>query len=153
MPTLRNDPYSAFRFLVRLGGPQGEGTLGEVIGGFSEVNGFSLEVNYAEYRNGNERTAATRKVASNLTVGDVTLRRGLIGSPDLFQWLKSVTEGERDRRNVAIILLDEAGEEVVTWVLERAQPKRWAGPNLTAKGGGDVAMEELVLVYEVIRYE
>jgi hypothetical protein len=31
-------------------------------------------------------------------------------------------------------------------------PMKWTGPTLTAKGGGDVAMEELVLSVEKIEY-
>jgi hypothetical protein len=37
-------------------------------------------------------------------------------------------------------------------VLTPAQPKKWVGPTLAAKGGGDVAMEELHLVAEGIEY-
>ena len=34
----------------------------------------------------------------------------------------------------------------------KAQPKKWTGPTLAAKGGGEVAMEELSLVHEGIEY-
>ena len=74
---------------------------------------------------------------------DVTLKRGLIGSTDLFAWLKAVREGDTDPRTVTITLLDEARNAVCTWVLRSAQPKKWVGPTLAAKGGGEVAMEEL----------
>jgi hypothetical protein len=39
---------------------------------------------------------------------------------------------------------------VVTWKLFNAMPIKWTGPTLTAKGGTDVAMEELVLAVEHI---
>jgi phage tail-like protein len=54
---------------------------------------------------------------------------------------------------VTIQLLDEARQPVATWRLTRAQPKKWTGPTLAAKGGGEVAMEELHLVHERIEYE
>jgi phage tail-like protein len=84
---------------------------------------------------------------------DVTLKRGLIGSDDVFAWLKTVRDGKADARDVTISLLDEARQTVASWVLRRAQPKKWVGPTLNAKGGGDVAMEELHLVHEGIEYQ
>ena len=38
------------------------------------------------------------------------------------------------------------------WILDRAQPKKWVGPTLTGKGGGEVAMEELQVVAESINF-
>ena len=153
MPTLRDNPYSSFNFLVSLGGDQGDGAEGTIVGGFSDVSGLGFEVNYAEYRNGNERFNTVRKVPNSFKVDDVTLKRGLVGSDDLFQWLKTVREGNVDPRNVTVTLLDEARQPVATWVLRVAQPKKWTGPTLAAKGGGEVAMEELVFVCEGVEYE
>ena len=61
-------------------------------------------------------------------------------------------DGTADPRTVVITLLDEARNPVVTWSLRNAQPKKWVGPTLAAKGGGEVAMEELHLVHEGIEY-
>jgi phage tail-like protein len=89
MATFRENPYGAFNFLVSLGGDQGDGALGTIVGGFSDVSGLGAEVNYSEYRNGNERFNTVRKVANTFKVDDVTLKRGLVGALDLFQWIKS----------------------------------------------------------------
>jgi phage tail-like protein len=148
MPTFRENPYGAFNFLVTLGGSQGDGGEGTIIGGFSDVSGLGTEVSYSEYRNGNERFNTTRKVPNTHKVDDVTLKRGVVGSDDLWNWLKGVRDGTADPRNVRVTLLDEARNPVVTWSLRNAQPKKWTGPTLAAKGGGDVAMEELSLVCE-----
>jgi len=150
MPTFRENPYGAFNYLVSLG--QGDGSLGSVIGGFSEVSGLGNEVKYSEYRNGNERVNTVRKIPNVHTFDDVTLKRGLIGSTDLFQWIKDVRDGSYGARTVTITLLDEARNPVATWVLIKAQPKKWVGPTLAAKGGGEVAMEELHLVHEGLEY-
>jgi phage tail-like protein len=152
MPTFRENPYSAFNYIVALGGTQGDGSEGSIIGGFSDVSGLGVDITYAEYRNGNERFNTVRKVANTYKLDDVTLKRGLVGSDDLFQWLKTVRDGTADPRNVSITLLDEAREAVATFRLRNAQPKKWTGPTLAAKGGGDVAMEELQLVHEGIEY-
>lgn len=148
MPTFRENPYGAFNFLVTLGGSQGDGGEGTIIGGFSDVSGLGTEVSYSEYRNGNERFNTVRKIPNTHKVDDVTLKRGVVGSDDLWNWLKGVRDGTADPRNVTVTLLDEARNPVVTWSLRNAQPKKWTGPTLAAKGGGDVAMEELSLVHE-----
>lgn len=150
MPTFRENPYGAFNFLVSLGGDQGDGE--SIVGGFSDVSGLGYEVSYSEYRNGNEKVNTVRKVPNTFKVDDVTLKRGLVGSDDLFVWLRGVSEGVADPRDVTITLLDEARNPVSAWVLRRAQPKKWTGPTLAAKGGGEVAMEELSLVCEGIEY-
>jgi phage tail-like protein len=152
MPTHRDNPYGAFNFLVSLGGDQGSGDEGQIVGGFSDVSGLGFEVQYADYRNGNEKVNTVRKVQNTFTVEDVVLKRGLIGTADLFTWLKDVREGDIDPRVVTVTLLDEARNAVSTWKLQKAQPKKWTGPTLAAKGGTEVAMEELTLVHEGIEY-
>jgi phage tail-like protein len=55
---------------------------------------------------------------------------------------------------VTIELMDEAHTgPVMTWKLTNARPMKYTGPTLNAKGGGDVAMEELVLSCEKIEAE
>jgi len=149
MATLRNNPYGAFNFLVSLGA----GDEASVIAGFSDVSGLGTEITYSEYRNGNDKVNTARKVANTYKQEDVTLKRGLIGSTDLFQWVKDVREGADGRRTVSITVMDEARNPVSSFKLVNAQPKKWVGPTLAAKGGGEVAMEELHLTHEGITYE
>jgi len=149
MATFREDPYSAFNFLVSLN----DGQENELVGGFSDVSGLGMEVSYAEYRNGNEKFNTVRKVANTYKVDDITLKRGLIGNVALWEWLKNVAAGAHEPRLVVITLLDEAREAVASWELRKAQPKKWTGPTLSSKGGGEVAMEELSLVCEDCTYK
>jgi phage tail-like protein len=147
----RPDPYGAFNFMVKLGDAGGED---QIMGGFSDVSGLGNEVKYSEYRNGNEMANHVRKIANTNTTDDVTLKRGVIGDPKaLFGWLKDTRSGTISRRTVTITLLDEGRKPVCRWVLESAQPKKWVGPTLTGKGGGEVAMEELHLVAESIDFQ
>ena len=153
MATFRENPYGAFNFIVALGCAQGDGAEGTIIGGFSDVSGLGLDVSYSEYRNGNEKFNTSRKIPNTTKNDDVTLKRGVIGSTEVFEWLKGVRDGTADPRSVTITLMDEARNGVVTWSLRNAQPKKWTGPTLAAKGGGEVAMEELHLVHEGIEME
>jgi phage tail-like protein len=146
MATERTNPYGTFNFLVDLG----TGDTGSIRAGFQEVSGLNVEVTSAEYRNGNEMVNHVRKINGIYKVGDVTLKRGLMGAMDLYEWIKQVREGDQDaRRNITIQLRDESGANtVMTWRLTNARPMRYTAPSLNAKGGTDVAIEELVLSCE-----
>lgn len=150
MPTARETPYSVFNYLVNLG----DGTEGSVQGGFSEVSGLNAEVTVAEYRNGNAKTNYVTKIPAITKAGDVTLKRGVIGASNIYTWLDQVRQGNvAAKKNVVIKLTNENPADqsaVVTWKLINAMPIKWTGPTLTAKGGNDVAMEELVLAVEHI---
>ncbi|MEW2416049.1 phage tail protein [Streptomyces sp. NPDC046866] len=145
----RNNPYGAFNFLVQLGDTGGED---QIAGGFSDFTGAANEVRFSEYRNGNDRENHVRKIANTNTTNDVTLKRGIIGDLRLFDWIKAVREGAQDARTVTVTLHDEGRTAVCAWVLHAAQPKKWVGPTLSGKGGGEVAMEELHLVAERIDF-
>lgn len=153
MSQFRETPYSVFNFLVNLD----DGTEGEIAGGFSEVSGLNSEVTVAEYRNGNAPVNYVSKIPAIHKAGDVTLKRGVIGAENIYGWLNQVRQGDvTAKRNVTIKLKNEdptSSSAVVTWKLINAMPIKWTGPTLTAKGGSDVAIEELVLAVEHIEQE
>ena len=143
----RQVPYGAFNFLVNFEGS-------EIFGGFSDVSGIGSEITVAEYRNGNDKENHVRKVPGVHKVGDVTLKRGVINSESVWQWIRDVrSNGVNGQKNVSITLLDEARNPVQTWMLRNVIPMKYTGPTLAAKGGGDVAMEELVLSAEGLEVE
>lgn len=146
----RDNPYGAFNFLVKMGDAGGED---QIVGGFSDMSGLGNEIKYSEYRNGNDPDNHVRKVPNVNNTDDVTLKRGVIGDLRLFAWLKSTREGDIEPRTVTITLLDERRQSVCSWVLRNAQPKKWVGPTLAGKGGGEVAMEELHLVAEQVDFK
>jgi phage tail-like protein len=150
MAALRERPYVQFNFLVDLGA----GTTDGVDAGFQEVSGIGTEVTVAEYRNGNEKENSVRKITGLNKCTDVTMKRGVIGSLTLYQWLNQIRNGDQNAlRNVVVQLQNEDHTAVVqTWKLLRARIiKHTSGP-MNAKGT-DVAMEELVLAYERLEME
>ncbi|SRR6266568_809267 len=149
MATERDNPYGSFNYRVEFGDVAGGGPIK---GGFSDVSGLGNEVNYSEYRAGTDPENTARKIPNTFKIDEITLKRGLIGSTDIFAWIKAVREGQYQPRSVTIVMLDEARNEVLSLVLKNAQPKKWVGPTLAAKGGTDVAIEELHLVAERIDY-
>ena len=147
----RTNPYGAFNFLVNLNGPIGED---QPLGGFSDVSGLTTEITFVEYRNGNDKENHVRKIPGLHKVGDVTLKRGVVKSTDLWNWVNQTrSEGIAAKRNVTITLLDESRTPVQKWKLSGVLPKKYVGPTLAAKGGGEVAMEELVLSVEGLDLE
>jgi len=145
----RITPYGAFNFVVSFDG-------GEEFGGFSDVSGIGTEVTIAEYRAGNDRVNYVRKVPGIHKAGDVTLKRGVIGAQNLYEWLELGRSGKiaQVKRDIVVKLQSEdRGGIVVSWKLRGAMPIKWTGPTLTAKGGGDIAIEELVLSVETIEQE
>jgi phage tail-like protein len=139
----RTTPYLAFNFLVSLS----PGSGSQISGGFSDVSGLSTEITEAEYRAGNSLENHADKFPGVYKTGDVTLKRGLINSTDIYDWLDAVrkTGLAAKKASVTITLLDEARKSVATWTLKGVNPKKHTGPTLAGKGGADVAMEELVL--------
>ena len=150
MAVLRATPYVQFNFLVDLGTGNTDGPEA----GFQEVSNLGMEVTVSEYRNGNEKENSVRKVTGMNKVTDITLKRGVIGSLNLYQWLNQIRNGDQSAyRTVVIQLQNEDHSAVVaTWKLLRARIiKHISGP-FNAKGT-DVAMEEMTLAYERLEME
>src|SRR5207249_3937395 len=150
MATLRERPYVQFNFLIDLG----TGTTDGFQAGFQECSNIGMEVTVAEYRNGNEKENSVRKITGLNKSTDVTLKRGVIGSLNLYNWLNDIRNGNQNAlRGVTIQLQNEDHTAVVqTWKLMRARIiKHISGP-MNAKGT-DVAMEELTLSYERLEME
>lgn len=143
----RDFPYGAFNFLVNLNSPGVDPAT--PLGGFSDVTGISTDITVAEYRNGNEPVNRVRKVPGVHKVADVTLKRGLISSADFWEWISLVrTQGRNAKRDATITLRAEDGTPVQSWRLLNCIPLKYTAPSFAAKGGTDVAMEELVLSCE-----
>ena len=144
MAVFRDRPYVQFNFLVDLD----DGAEGAKAG-FQELSGVGMEVTVSEYRNGNAKENSVMKITGMNKSTDVTLKRGVIGSLNLYEWLNQIRDGDQKAmRTVTIQLQNEDHTETVqTWKLLRARIiKHTSGP-FNAKGT-DVAMEELVLAYE-----
>jgi phage tail-like protein len=150
MAVLRELPYAQFNFLVDLGTGQTDGPEA----GFQECSGISMSVDVIEYRNGNDKENTPRKLTGLTKVSDVTLKRGIIGSLGLYNWINQIRNGDQTAlRTVTIQLQNEDHTAIVmTWKLIRARiVKHTSGP-LNAKGK-DVAIEELTFAYERLELE
>jgi len=145
MAVQREHPYSQFNFLVDLGTGATDGPQA----GFQECGEIGMSVDVIEYRNGNERENGVRKLTGLARYPDVTLRRGIIGSSDLYLWLNEIRNGAvAAYRTVTVQLMNEDHTSVVQeWKLLRACPVKHVSGPFNAQCS-HVAMEELTLAYE-----
>ncbi len=150
MAVLRDKPYVQFNFLVNLG----DGNTDGPEAGFQECSNIGMEVTVAEYRRGNDKENSVRKITGLNKATDVTLKRGVIGSLNLYNWLNDIRNGNQNaERTVIVQLQNEDHTEVVqTWKLLRARITKHVSGPMNAKGT-DVAMEELTIAYERLEME
>lgn len=150
MAIFRDTPYGNCNFLVDLG----MGDPHAVQAGFAEVLLPDASLDVIEYRNGNERESGARKIPGRARYSNAVLKRGVIGSLDLYQWLDQVRNGDVGaRRTVAIHLLNEdRSATVLTWKLLRAFPVSYTFSNLDARGEAPL-LEMLELAYERLEME
>jgi len=149
MAVARERPYTQFNFLVDLGNGSTDGPQA----GFQEVGAISTEVAVVEYRNGNSKENAPIKITGLNKAGDVTMKRGVIGSLDLYNWLNDIRNGNQNAlRTVTIQLQSEDHQVVQTWKLMRARIVKYTSGPFNARGN-DVAIEEIVLACERLELE
>jgi phage tail-like protein len=150
MAVQRDRPYAQFNFLVDLG----TGDTSGPNAGFQECSPIGMSVDVIEYRNGNEKENAVRKLTGLARYPDVTLRRGIIGSLDLYQWLDDIRNGNVGaHRTVTVTLMNEDHTVAVQeWKLLRARVVRHVSGPFDARASG-VAMEEITLAYERLELE
>lgn len=142
MAKFRERPYVQFNFLVDLG----NGVTDVPQAGFQEISGVGMEVTVSEYRAGNSPENSVMKISGLNKATDVTMKRGVIGSLDLYEWLDQIRNGDQKAlRTITIQLQNEDHSDVVqTWKLSRARITKYTAGPFNAKGT-DVAIEELTV--------
>lgn len=139
MPTgVLKDPYVNFNFLVEIDGI--------TRAAFHQVSGFDSAIDVIEHREGGQNTT-TRKLPGMTKYANILLKWGITDDLQLFEWHRQAVQGDLQRKNGSIVLLNRKGEEVARWNFVRAWPSKYTAPELTAEGG-DVAIESLELAHE-----
>lgn len=140
MPVIfRERPYPQTNFLVEI--------EGSVVAGFMECTGLKSVTEVIEYREGGENKNSARKLPGLTKYSNIVLKRGVGGSTELYKWRKAVIDGQIERRDFVIVLLDEKRQEVARWVVKSAWPCGMTGPDLNALESG-VAIEEFEICHE-----
>ena len=138
----RVDPLVSAQFAVEF--------QGVIVGAFQECTGMGSENEVVEYiASGAKGQYVINKVPGRLKWNNITLKRGITDTTDLWQWRKLVEEGkiQEARKNGSIIMFDQSGGEVARWNFTNAWPCKLAGPSPNA-GDNAAAIEELEITHE-----
>ena len=123
---------------------------GVTVAQFKEVGGLSAEVNVIEHR---ENTLGgkpvLKKEIGNPKYGDLTLKRGMTNSKDLWDWFKKVQDGDVDgaRANGSVVLFDYKRGEQARFNFTNGWPSKVSVANLSSSGN-DILLEECTIVHE-----
>lgn len=146
----RSYPFTAFNFAVEIKVP---GVAEEVCGAaFAECDGMEITMDVKTIREGGNNDRQIR-LAGPLGFGQLTLKRGMTSSLDLWNWMKSAVADPSLRADAEIVLFDADGQtKLASFILARCIPVKLKGPSLNAKDGM-IAIEELQLAYESLRVQ
>jgi phage tail-like protein len=136
-------PYPSYYFVVSVTNID-DGTT--VSGSFSEVSGLSVEVTPIEYRDGTDEKTV-RKVPGLAKYGNVTMKRGVSGHVGFWNWIRRGMNGDVQRQEGYIALLNEDRQEVMRWNFRNAWPTKYTGPGFNAKNN-EIAIETLEVALE-----
>lgn len=144
MPQPGQQPvYSrAFQFVVEIDGI--------TAATFQEVGGVDATTDVIEYREGGN-ALGMKKLPGQTKHSNMTLKRAYTADAQLFNWYKDVFTGrtEKIRRNISVVQLDMAGQEMFRWNLFSAFPVKYTAPSFNAKGN-DLSIESVEIAYESI---
>lgn len=145
MPTdKRKDPIRVFNFRVEIDGLASAS--------FSEVSGLTADGDSVDYREGADPTNNVRKLSGLRKFPPVAMRRGLTANDELWQWYARIYNGQDDRRNGSIVLLNEERKPVMRWHFEHGWINKIEGPSLKA-AGNEVAIEAMEICHEGLTFE
>jgi phage tail-like protein len=128
----------------------------QITASFSECSGLGVQIKKETLMEGgvNEQQ---RILLGPAEFSDVTLRRGLSNDPVFWDWISPLltqrsgsSNPPSHRRNINILLFNQAGETMQCWTLIGAVPISWKAPTLQADSS-TVALEELTLAYEGLK--
>jgi phage tail-like protein len=117
---------------------------------FQEVSGLGEETQVIEYRGGDAGGFAHLKLPGVKKYGNVTLKRGVIGSAvfkDMFGSFPVSLGAAIKTSEMRISLLDQSGEPLMVWTLKNAYPVKMTTTDFKADGD-EVLVEVLELACE-----
>jgi phage tail-like protein len=131
--------HHAKNFVVDLQG------LNVKLGYFTQVTGFSTQVDVLEYAEGGQNTFVHR-LPTRTKQGNVTLKRGVITSDTVLHTWYQKTVVQAQVVTLVITLRDTEDNPIRTWNFQNAYPVKWTGGDLNA-GGTEFATESLEVAH------
>jgi phage tail-like protein len=145
-----SEPFTAYNFRVEIVLPGAREPLCGAA--FAECDGLELRFDVRSLREGGNN-AGPVLLAGAASYGEVTLRRGMTESFDLWDWCGAVMRDPAVRADAVVTVLSSDHEEVrARFRLRRCLPVRLKAPQLDAVEG-TIAIEELELACEGLTVE
>ncbi len=120
---------------------------GQVKASFKEFSGIGVNIKKESYLEGGVNDQQ-RVMLGHAEFSDITLKRGMTDDGIFLTWVMQTLMGKpKNRRNINILLFNQAGETMQCYTLIGAIPISWKSPGFQADGNS-VAIEELTLSYE-----
>jgi phage tail-like protein len=118
-------------------------------GAFAECSGLEASMEPKVIKEGGRNWGAIQRMGK-ITFATVILKRGMTKTKDLWTWFKLLGQQGKyaHRLNATITMFDNDGEGILAWKLTHALPVKFKAADLNAKGGSDVAIEEIHLAHE-----
>jgi len=119
-------------------------------GTFREADGIESSNDVIETREmGLGGKQYVTKLPGNLKWGDITLKRGVTDSMELYKWRQAVIDGNmaEARKSGSIILYNAMNEAIGRYDFVRAWPSKYKGPGVNATNNA-IASEEITLAHE-----
>jgi phage tail-like protein len=142
-------PFTAFNFKIAI---QLEGRDKPLCNAaFSECDGLEMTLTPKSLREGGNNNQQIHRVGP-VSYGQLTLRRGMTESFDLWEWFDQVQRRERRALGASceVWMLDYAPDQVkVKFKLTGCLPVKIKAPTLNAKDG-QIAVEEMQIAYETL---
>lgn len=123
---------------------------GEVVGAFRECTGLGSENEVVEYKaSGQKGEFVIKKVPGRMKWNNITLKRGITDSMDMWRWRKLIEQGQigQARKNGTITMYNQQGVAIAKWNFINAWPSKLTGPSANANNN-EVAIEEMELTHE-----
>lgn len=119
---------------------------------FSECSGLGVKLEHQAIEEGGVNDQQ-RILLGSPKFSEIVLKRGVTDDLVFWSWLQSILETRTNqRRNVNILVFNQAGETMQCWTLIGAVPIGWQAPPMRADAD-TAAIEELTLAYEGLKVE
>ena len=139
------EPIRSFRFLIRVDGG--------ISAAFTGCSALKMEAETLQARTGADLRGVRDYTPVLTRYAPVTLRRGVVGDFEFFDWVCSASAGVNTgptgndlRRTVEIVTINDLGQPGVVWTLTGAIPVGYEVSPLDS-GRSEVLTESLTLAY------
>ena len=138
-------PFTAFNFSVEINVPNVLPNVCEAA--FSECDGLELTMEVKTIKEGGNNARLIR-LTGMLSYGQLTLKRGMTASADLWTWFDAfVADPSLRAEGEVVVLAADRATPHARFTLSRVVPLKVKAPPLNAKDGV-IAIEELQLAYD-----